>query len=116
MRRYSARALSDGASAHRLDLWMWLGRSLIAAVFIIATAPALAFACACGCSIFDVGTPSLIPKGAGGTVWLEYDFMNQYINWRQTQPASAGANDDKQIKTISSLPGPSTCSTTTGVR
>jgi hypothetical protein len=99
MQRLSARARSNRASALHSHFSMRFGRSLIAAVLIIATAPALAFACACGCSIFDVGTPSLIPKGAGGTVWLEYDFMNQYINWRQTQPASAGANDDKQIKT-----------------
>jgi hypothetical protein len=62
-------------------------------------APALAFACACGCSIFDVGTPSLIPNGAGGTVWLEYDFTNQYINWHATRPSSAANNTDYQIKT-----------------
>jgi hypothetical protein len=41
----------------------------------------------------------LFPKGAGGTVWLEYDFMNQYINYHGSQPASWGANPDKQIKT-----------------
>jgi len=99
MRRYSARILSDKASAHRSDLWTRFGRSLIAAVFVIAMAPALAFACACGCSIFDVGTPSLIPNGEGGTLWVEYDFMNQYINWHATQPSSAGNNTDKQIKT-----------------
>ena len=85
MRRYSARTLSVRASAPRSDLWMRSGRSLIAAVFVIGMAPSLALACACGCSIFDVGTPSLIPNGAGGTVWLEYDFTNQYINWRATR-------------------------------
>jgi len=45
------------------------------------------------------GTPSLIPNGAGGTVWLEYDFTNQYINWHATQPSSAANNSDDQIKT-----------------
>ena len=99
MRRYSASVLPDRVSAHRFGLWIRLSQSLIAAAFVIAMAPALALACACGCSVFDVGTPSLIPKGSGGTVWLEYDFMNQYINWHGTQPSSAGNNDDKQIKT-----------------
>ena len=72
---------------------------MLGAVLAIALTPSLSWACACGCSIFDVGTPSLIPNGAGGTVWLEYDFMNQYINWRATQPSSGVNNDDKQIKT-----------------
>lgn len=76
-----------------------LGRLLIAAVFLVALVPGLAVACACGCSIFDVGTPSLIPNGAGGTVWLEYDFTNQYINWHATRPSSAANNSDDQIKT-----------------
>ena len=49
--------------------------------------------------MFDVGTPSLLPDGPGGTTWLEYDFMNQYINWHHAEPASRSANDDKQIKT-----------------
>ena len=77
----------------------WAGSLLLAVGFTIGLAPGLVWACACGCSVFDVGTPSLLPNGAGGTVWFEYDFMNQYINWHHTEPASAGANDDKQIKT-----------------
>jgi hypothetical protein len=74
-------------------------RLLIAAVFLIGLTPSVTWACACGCSVFDVGTPSLIPNGAGGTVWFEYDFMNQYIDWHATQPSSRVNNDDKQIKT-----------------
>ena len=66
---------------------------------LVALTPKLARACACGCSVFDVGTPSLIPEGAGGTVWTELDFMNQYIDWHSSQPAARAANDDKQIKT-----------------
>jgi hypothetical protein len=46
-----------------------------------------------------VGTPSILPDGPGGTVWFEYDFMNQYINWHHSEPASGNANPDKQIKT-----------------
>lgn len=71
---------------------------MAAAVFLIALTPSLSWACACGCGVFDVGTPSLVPDGAGGTVWFEYDFMNQYINWHATQPSSRVNNDDKQIK------------------
>jgi hypothetical protein len=99
MRRSSAIASSARALAHLFSCWRWFGCLLIAAAFVIAMVPGLALACACGCSIFDVGTPSLIPNGEGGTVWLEYDFMNQYINWHGTQPSSAGNNTDKQIKT-----------------
>jgi hypothetical protein len=99
MRRYQTSTLSVRASAQRPVRRIRFGHSLIGAVFVIAMAPALALACACGCSIFDVGTPSLIPNGAGGTVWLEYDFANQYINWHGPQPSSAGNNTDKQIKT-----------------
>ena len=72
---------------------------LLAVVLLVGLTPGLSWACACGCGVFEVGTPSLIPNGAGGTVWFEYDFMNQYINWRNSEPASAGANADKEIRT-----------------
>ncbi len=77
---------------------LWAG-AMLAAAAMIAMRPCPSWGCACGCSIFDVGTPSLIPNGAGGTVWLEYDFTNQYINWRATGPSSGVNNSDKQIKT-----------------
>jgi len=70
----------------------------MAVLLAIALTPGIAAACACGCSVFDVGTPSLIPQGAGGTVWTEFDFMDQYIDWHSSQPAARAANDDKQIK------------------
>ena len=84
--------------------WKWLTsahlRRLIAwSVLLVGLMPGITWACACGCSVFDVGTPSLIPNGSGGTVWLEYDFMNQYIDWHGTEPSSRENNDDKQIKT-----------------
>ena len=72
---------------------------LPAAIAIIVLAPSLTWACACGCGVFDVGTPSLFPNGSGGTVWYDFDFMNQYIDWHSSQPAARAANDDKQIKT-----------------
>jgi hypothetical protein len=74
-------------------------RLLMAAVVLVGLTPGLSWACACGCGVFDVGTPSLIPNGSGGTVWFETDFMNQYINWHDSGPSSWGANSDKQIKT-----------------
>jgi hypothetical protein len=99
MRRNLPLAPSARASTYLIAISNTFGRLLIATTFIIAMVPGLAMACACGCGIFDVGTPSLIPNGSGGTVWLEYDFTNQYINWHATQPSSAGNNSDKQIKT-----------------
>jgi hypothetical protein len=84
-----------GASSFRRAL----GRLSLVAGLVVTLTPGLSWACACGCSVFDVGTPSLIPNGSGGTVWLEYDFMNQYINWHATGPSSGVNNNDKQIKT-----------------
>ncbi|HUO03593.1 MAG TPA: hypothetical protein VMU16_00215 [Candidatus Binataceae bacterium] len=46
-----------------------------------------------------MGTPSILPNGPGGTVWLEYDYMDQYLNWHATEIASANKNDDKEIRT-----------------
>lgn len=74
-------------------------RAITAAFFLVGLAPGFSWACACGCGVFEVGTASLIPTGAGATVWFEYDFQNQYINWHASLPASAGKNSDKQIRT-----------------
>ena len=81
------------------SFWRAVGLLSLVTGLVVTLTPSLSWACACGCSVFDVGTPSLIPNGAGGTVWFEYDFMNQYINWHATQPSSGANNDDKQIKT-----------------
>lgn len=75
-----------------------LGWLALVAVFIGLT-PALSSACACGCGVFEVGTAALYPEGSGGTVWFEYDFMDQYLNWHAAHIASAGANSDKVIRT-----------------
>ena len=61
--------------------------------------PSKASACACGCGIFDVGTSLMLPNGAGGMVYLEYDFMNQNQNWHATHSASGNDSLDKNIKT-----------------
>jgi len=68
------------------------------ALFASLTLSASAFACACGCGIFDVGTASMFPSGKGGTVFLEYDYMNQTRNWSGTSKAPAEDNDDKDIR------------------
>ena len=99
MRGISGVALLARAAVSLIDAGKTCRRLLVVAVFLIGLTPSLTWACACGCSVFDVGTPSLIPNGAGGTVWFEYDFMNQYINWHATGPSSGVNNDDKQIKT-----------------
>jgi len=58
-----------------------------------------AAACACGCGVFSVGTSSLLPNGAGGTAFFEYDYLNQTQNWSGTSSAPAADNDDKDIRT-----------------
>ena len=57
------------------------------------------WACACGCGIFNVGTSSMFPKGQGGTIYEEYDFMDQNQNWYKSSKASADDNPDKRIRT-----------------
>lgn len=71
----------------------------------VAIAPQAALACACGCAVFDVGTSSLIPGGPGGTVFLEYDFLNQTKNWSGSSRAPAANNDDKNIRSSFLLAG-----------
>ena len=75
-------------------------RLLVLMLFLIQMATSIdANACACGCGVFDVGTSLLHPSGAGGMVYLEYDFMNQNKNWHTTHSAPEGDNADKVIKT-----------------
>ncbi|HYB90466.1 MAG TPA: hypothetical protein VEC38_05415 [Candidatus Binataceae bacterium] len=72
---------------------------LAAALLLIGASPGIGWACACGCGVFEVGTSSLFPQGSGGQVWLQYEYLDQYINWHATQPASATQNNDKYIRT-----------------
>ena len=71
---------------------------LLSMVFCMAMIPGLALACACGCGVFDVGTGTMLPTGEGGTVWFEYDFMNQTQNWSGTSSAPNANNPDKIIR------------------
>jgi len=63
----------------------------------VASSPA--FACACGCGVFDVGTSSMFPTGAGGTAYLEYDYQDQNHNWSGSSKAANDNNADKEIRT-----------------
>jgi hypothetical protein len=63
------------------------------------------YACACGCGIFEVGTSSMLPIGTGGTVYLEYDYQDQCINWNGHSRAPAADNPDKKIETSFYTPG-----------
>lgn len=69
------------------------------AALLALFAPGAAFACACGCGIFDVGTGTMMPTGEGGTVWLQYDYMDQNQNWHGLSAAPAANNPDHQIAT-----------------
>ena len=61
-------------------------------------APSAAQACACGCGIFDVGTGAMFPDGAGGTVFVEADWVDQNRNWSGTTAAAADQNADKRVQ------------------
>ncbi len=72
-------------------------RVLVSAVSLFVLIPSLSWACACGCGVFDVGTGSMLPTEAGGTAWLEYDFLDQTDNWNGTSRASKDNNGDKRL-------------------
>jgi hypothetical protein len=75
-------------------------RNLLAAIVVALSAmPGLASACACGCGVFSVGTSAMFPQGAGATVSLEYDYMNQDQNWSGASSAPAAENPDRDIRT-----------------
>jgi hypothetical protein len=66
---------------------------------VAVLAPSAARACACGCGVFDVGTSGMLPQGAGGMAFVEYDFQDQTRNWANTGPAPSANNGDKDIRT-----------------
>jgi hypothetical protein len=83
-----------------------IGRKAVSILFAAAMlSPGAAFACACGCAVFDVGTSTLLPSGPGGTMFLEYDFLNQTTNWSGDRAAPSANNDDKHIRSDFVLAG-----------
>jgi len=77
--------------------------AFVAAVGLVAVTVSLppvdARACACGCGVFSVGAGNLMPDGARGSLFVEYDFMDQSRNWGSGSAAPADTNDDKKITT-----------------
>jgi len=65
---------------------------------LVAAVPSPAAACACGCGVFEVGSASMFPTRPGGTFSLEYDLMDQSENWKNSAPAPAVDNADKEIR------------------
>ena len=61
-------------------------------------APSMVHACACGCGFFDVGGSGMLPDGAGGMAFLQFDYMDQHQNWSGTSKAPAADNDDKKLE------------------
>ena len=99
MRRISELVLLARAAISVRDVGKTCRRLLVAAVFLIGLTPGLVWACACGCGVFEVDTAALFPEGAGGQVWTQYEYMDQYINYHATQPASGFYNNDKYVRT-----------------
>ena len=64
----------------------------------VATVPRTE-ACACGCGIYEVGTSSMMPTGAGIETFFDYDYQDQNRNWSGSSEAPAADNDDKNIRT-----------------
>jgi len=92
---------SHVARGSRTPLRVIAATALLVSVFVCsgAMAPRHAWACACGCGVFEVGTASMFPSGAGGTVWLEYDYQDQSHNWSGSSPAPKDQNGDKNLTT-----------------
>jgi hypothetical protein len=72
---------------------------VVLASAFVALLPRMALSCACGCGVFDVGTSSMLPTGSGGSVWAEFDYVNQNQNWHGTSKADSSDNEDKKIRT-----------------
>jgi hypothetical protein len=67
-------------------------------VLCVVTAPR-SDACACGCGIYEVGTSSMMPTGAGVETFFDYDYQDQNQNWSGNSEAPAADNGDKNIRT-----------------
>ena len=75
------------------------GNTIVSLVLTMILSPGICRACACGCGIFEVGTSSMFPTGAGGTAYFQYDFQDQNVNWSGNSPAPAANNSDKELET-----------------
>src|ERR1700693_2172476 len=75
------------------------GNSITSLLLTMILSPGICRACACGCGIFEVGTSSMFPAGAGGSAYFQYDFQDQNVNWSGNSPAPAANNPDKDLRT-----------------
>jgi hypothetical protein len=73
---------------------------LVPLALLLGLAPRQALACACGCGVFEVATSSMLPTGAGGTVFFGLDYQDQTRNWSGGAAASSANNGDKEIRTF----------------
>jgi len=75
--------------------------ALLASILVFSggIAPRQAWACACGCGVFDVGTSSMFPSGAGGTAFFGFDYQDQNHNWSGSSSAPNANNGDKELLT-----------------
>ena len=71
----------------------------LAALAALSLNPSQARACACGCGIYEVGTSSMMPTGAGVEAFLDFDYQDQNRNWSGDSQAPAADNPDKDIRT-----------------
>jgi len=71
--------------------------AMMSATLILA--PNAALACACGCGVFDVSSSPMMASDAKGSVFFEYDFLNQNKNWAGEHSAPTEDNADKRIRT-----------------
>lgn len=74
-----------------------LRRATALSLLLLGASAAPAMACACGCGVFDIG--NVFTDMPGGTVYVQYDYMDQSRNWRGVRRAPADGNDDKDIRT-----------------
>jgi hypothetical protein len=68
-------------------------------LIVMLLMPTGAFACACGCGVFEVGTSSMFPVGAGGTLFYGLDYQDQTRNWSGGHATPGADNSDKELRT-----------------
>src|SRR5580704_4084611 len=79
--------------------WRFSSAFALVPLLAIGLVPKTGLACACGCGVYEVGTSSMFPTGAGGTVFLENDYQDQNHNWSEASQAPAANNPDHDIRT-----------------
>jgi hypothetical protein len=81
------------------NIFMKIIKIIIISLLLLGLNINKASACACGCGIFNVGTSALLPNCAGGTAFVQYDYINQGRNWHNNDKSSLDENNHKQIRT-----------------